>query len=507
MKTHFFKRGIAGLLSLVMCLSAFIGLGTTTAFAAGEQAEVYLISFPRSGDANLDYSGTWGHSNLHYMNGWYSGESKYTTIRAMHSYDGNICYCIEPGTPQDTGDRYTSKDETFWDNLPSDFNSTISPYDMKLFIGRIMQYGYTGPISTSWRSQNASDAATLAQAMATQVLIWETVVGERDEDFNHISPGSYDAVKSVVSTAHPLYSQFISYYNSIEASVQRHSAIPSFMAKTPGKAQNVELAWNGTNYTATLTDSNNVLSNYSFSANEDGISFSVSGNKLVITAATAPSDSVRITASKSGATRRGIITWTDGRYAPGSGIQDVISYAQEVNDPVQAQLKALFEKQWESIVGNCDEFLYLGGNEQSTHKYVSELLGKETIDTNTYGKSSGRSGNYSTNYQISGRELLTPDEVRMLDNRYAILFIRGELPVMDLKYDILKHPAVDLTADGKGSVYQHGKVTRNVATIEVQYLDPDTLPDTEVSETTYELLSDEDFNSETTNNTTTKLRR
>ena len=172
-----------------------------------------------------------------------------------------------------------------------------------------------------------------------------------------------------------------------------------------------------------------------------------------------------------------------------------------------AQLKALFEKQWESIVGNCDEFLYLGGNEQSTHKYVSELLGKETIDTNTYGKSSGRSGNYSTNYQISGRELLTPDEVRMLDNRYAILFIRGELPVMDLKYDILKHPAVDLTADGKGGVYQHGKVTSNVATIEVQYLDPDTLPDTEVSETTYELLSDEDFNSETNNNTTTKLRR
>ena len=172
-----------------------------------------------------------------------------------------------------------------------------------------------------------------------------------------------------------------------------------------------------------------------------------------------------------------------------------------------AQLKALFEKQWESIVGNCDEFLYLGGNEQSTHKYVSELLGKETIDTNTYGKSSGRSGNYSTNYQISGRELLTPDEVRMLDNRYAILFIRGELPVMDLKYDILKHPAVDLTADGKGGVYQHGKVTSNVATIEVQYLDPDTMPDTEVSETTYELLSDEDFNSETNNNTTTKLRR
>ena len=148
MKTHFFKRGIAGLLSLVMCLSAFIGLGTTTAFAAGEQAEVYLVSFPRSGDANLDYSGTWGHPNLHYMNGWNSGESKFTIVRAMHSYDGNICYCIEPGAQQDTGDKYTSKDETFWDNLPSDFNSTISPYDMKLFIGRTMQFGYTRSIST-----------------------------------------------------------------------------------------------------------------------------------------------------------------------------------------------------------------------------------------------------------------------------------------------------------------------------------------------------------------------
>lgn len=158
-----------------------------------------------------------------------------------------------------------------------------------------------------------------------------------------------------------------------------------------------------------------------------------------------------------------------------------------------AQLKALFEKQWESIVGNCDEFLYLGGNEQSTHKYVSELLGKSTIDTNTYGKSSGRSGNYSTNYQISGRELLTPDEVRMLDNQYAILFIRGERPVLDFKYDILKHPNVALTADGKAGVYQHGAVRSDIATIEVTYRDPKTLPDTEVPETDYVLLSDEDF--------------
>ena len=121
-----------------------------------------------------------------------------------------------------------------------------------------------------------------------------------------------------------------------------------------------------------------------------------------------------------------------------------------------SQLKALFEKDWESIVGNCDELLYLGGNEQSTHKFVSEFLGKATIDMNSYGKTAGRNGSYSTNYQLSGRELLTPDEVRMLNNNYAILFIRGEKPIKDKKYNILKHPNVKYTTDGKGKPYIHG---------------------------------------------------
>ena len=132
-----------------------------------------------------------------------------------------------------------------------------------------------------------------------------------------------------------------------------------------------------------------------------------------------------------------------------------------------AQLKALFEKQWESIVGNCDEFLYLGGNEQSSHKYISELLGKETIDTNTYGQSRGRNGSYSTNYQVSGRELMTPDEVRMLDNQYALLFIRGERPIRDFKYDILKHPNIRYTTDGGAPAYKHGEDTRSFATIAI----------------------------------------
>ena len=159
-----------------------------------------------------------------------------------------------------------------------------------------------------------------------------------------------------------------------------------------------------------------------------------------------------------------------------------------------AALKALFEKEWESILGNCDEFLYLGGNETSTHKLISEsYLGKATIDTNTYGKSSGRNGNYSTNYQISGRELLTPDEVRMLDNRYALLFIRGELPIMDEKYDILKHPNVSLTTDGNAAPYQHGGTENAVATLSLVGVSSADIPDMEEPETDYELLSDEDI--------------
>ena len=125
-----------------------------------------------------------------------------------------------------------------------------------------------------------------------------------------------------------------------------------------------------------------------------------------------------------------------------------------------AQIKALYKDSWESILGNCDETYYLGGNEQSTHKYISELLGKETLDTNTYGKSSGHSGNYSTNYQQTGRELLTADEVRLLDNNYGLLFIKGERPVKDKKYDLLKYPNIKQTLDGGREPYIHGQAHR-----------------------------------------------
>lgn len=331
MKTQKIKKLMSLFLAVLMCVTTFAGFGTT-AHAAEETENVYLVSFPRSGDEN--YGAEWGHGSHSFMNGWSSGTSRYTTVRAMGSYSGNICYCIEPGVPQKTGDRYTKKGENFWDNYPSSYNKTISPDDIKLFIGRIFQYGYTGTISTDWRSQNEG-GDKLAHAVATQLLIWETVVGERDENFNKVGTGGKAAILDQISQSHPLRTKIMSHYNSIAASVQNHTKLPSFMAKSAGKAQNIELAWDGGKYTATLTDKNNVLSNFSFSASDSGIRFSVSGNKLTITADKAPVNAVMITAEKKNSQRRGVITWTDNIYGPDGGIQDTVTYAQSVSDPVK----------------------------------------------------------------------------------------------------------------------------------------------------------------------------
>ena len=328
-KTSVFKRGLTAFMAMLLCLSSFIGLGTTTAYAAGEQAEVYMISFPRDGDAN--YGGDWGHPNLHYMNGWTSGSSNKTTIRAMGSYTGIACYCIEPGVTQNTGDVLTKWDENFWDNYPSNLNSTISPDEIKTFIGRIFQYGYTGNISLDWRSQNA-DADNLAHLIATQLLVWETVVGERDSNFQKVDTGGYDAVLDQISTGHPLYNQIMSYYNSMATNVQNHTKLPSFMSKSADSAQTFEFEWDGSQYKAVLTDENNVVGSFSFSASESGVNCSVEGNQLVITAAEAPSEFMTITAYKE-ATRYGVITWTDGNM--GGGVQDVATFAETVSDSVQ----------------------------------------------------------------------------------------------------------------------------------------------------------------------------
>ncbi len=330
MKTNFWKRAAALLLALVLC---FACVGTASA-AEDVSGKVYLISYPRDGDENY-HTGSWGHDALYFRHGWKLSASDYLDVRAIGSYDANICYCIEPGVIQNTGDAFSRMGEDFWENMP-DFNDLMTPQQMKRYIGRIMTNGYTGGVSTQWRSQNAG-GEKLAQAYATQLLIWETVVGERDADFRYVAPTDADTVKNVIRDTHPLREKIFSYYDSIVSNVQKHTKVPSFCTKNLREARTVTLEWNGRAYSTVLTDENGVLENYTFSAN--GVRCEVQGNKLLLTAEDAPTVPVTLTAEKKNSSRCGVITWTDGQFGIGSGLQDLVTYAETVNDPVVGYLK------------------------------------------------------------------------------------------------------------------------------------------------------------------------
>ena len=334
MKNSFLRRSVSLLLSIFICLSTIVGVALT-ASAASTTGKAIVIGYPRNGDTNYS-TVTWGHDELHYMGGWMCHKGRYTTFYTMNSYKGNICYCIEPGRPLDTGLVFTQKDEDFFDNFPEEYNSTISADDIKLFLGRILQYGYTGQISDSWKSQNAEDADTMSKAFATQLLVWETVVGERDEYFNHVTSNGYNAILEQVRGDHPLKNGIMNYYNAIASAVQQHTKMPSFLSRTAGKAQTVELSWDGSRYCAELTDNNGVIGNFNYSV--PGMNCVVSGNKLIITSNSAPTDNVTLTAEKKSSQRRGLIIWSDGAYQPGSGNQDTVTFGQQVDDPVKGYI-------------------------------------------------------------------------------------------------------------------------------------------------------------------------
>lgn len=398
-------------MALLICFTAILGSGVT-AFAAastGETADSYSVAFPRDGDANLDYSGTWGHDELHYMNGWTSGEATWmTTLHTIGSFDGPACYCIEPGVPRNLYRSYESYGEDYWDSFPAEYNRTIDGRTMKTLLGRIMQYSYQGNLSLDWRSQNDSDADKLAHMMATQVLVWETVVGERDADFNHVDPGSADAVKSVYCTSHPLYSRFSAYYDSIEASVKKHTVVPSFMDRSEEDAQTVELSWDGSRYTATLTDTNSVLSEYAFSAQSD-MTFAVDGNDLTISAETAPADGVTITAVRNN-TRQGVVVWSDGHYGPDGTMQDVVTFRDTVSDPMYAYLHLKVSYGSVKIVKTSED-----GEVSGISFTVSGNGTEQTVTTNADGEmqlDDLRPGVYTVTEQSNDR--YEPQEVRQV---------------------------------------------------------------------------------------------
>lgn len=330
----FIKRSTSLFLAVLMCFSSLIGV-TATAHAATKQ-DVYIIDLPRGKETNKEH---WGHPAYELMNGWSTFNTDYVTVKAIGDYEGDSCYCIEPGVSLYTGDKLSKEAESFWDNYPSKYNKTIDPDTIKVYLGRIMQYGYTGKNSVDWVSTNSSKADDCANHLATQLLVWETVIGERDENFNHVDATKHGKhnIKEIISSKHPLRSKILSHYSRIEKSVKQHTTVPSFASRSKGKARSIELKWNGKNYSTTINDTNGVLSNYDFSGS--GLTFSKSGNSLTITAEKAPKDDVLITVNKKNSQRKAVITWTDEKIGPQSGqLQDIVTFGQSVSDPVKAYL-------------------------------------------------------------------------------------------------------------------------------------------------------------------------
>ena len=330
----FIKRSTSLFLAVLMCFSSLIGV-TATAHAATKQ-DVYIIDLPRGKETNKEH---WGHPAYELMNGWSTFNTDYVTVKAIGDYEGDSCYCIEPGVSLYTGDKLSKEAENFWDNYPSKYNKTIDPDTIKVYLGRIMQYGYTGKNSVDWVSTNSSKADDCANHLATQLLVWETVIGERDENFNHVDATKHGKhnIKEIISSKHPLRSKIFSHYSRIEKSVKQHTTVPSFASRTKSKARSIELKWNGKNYSTTINDTNGVLSNYDFTGS--GLTFSKSGNSLTITAEKAPKDDVLITVNKKNSQRKAVITWTDEKIGPQSGqLQDIVTFGQSVSDPVKAYL-------------------------------------------------------------------------------------------------------------------------------------------------------------------------
>ena len=327
------KKPLSLLMALFMCLGMFAGTGVT-AFAAGETMTTYMVDIPRANDPN---KAGWGHPALNFLGGWSTSAGTHFSVHTQDAYNGRAIYCIEPGIGVHSGDQYTGRGEDFWDNYPSSLNPTIPPNTIKEYIGRIMTYGWQGNASTSWMSGNPEHANQMAGYIATQLLVWETIVGERDSQFNHVDANAQgkNNVTEYISAEHPLRSQIFSQYSAIESAVKRHTMLPSFFSST-ANAGAYELKWDGEKYSATLTDTNGVLGDYTFTSSTAGLNFSVDGSQLTITSSQALKGAVTVKAEKISAQRSGVVVWTDG--VTGGGTQDFATYGTTVSDQMVGYL-------------------------------------------------------------------------------------------------------------------------------------------------------------------------
>lgn len=322
-------KKIKRIISLLLAFSILMGIAVVPVSAAAKKTEVYLMQLPRGVDPNK--SG-WGNPKLTFMDGTGLEESTTMLIRAIDSHEGKTCYCIEPGVPQRTGDTLTQQDEKYWDRFPD--NQTIDVDTIQKLIAIIGYYGWNGNNNLDWSSANATYADEMGNALATQLLIHEVIVGERKADFTKVDAHQYGCnnVSERFKSNNPIRKNIFEHYDRIVAAVQKHLKVVDFGGST------FEMTYDGEKYTVTLTDKNKVLSDYTFTSTDKNITFSKSGNKLTITTEKAPTGDISISGQKKVGKSRLFLTWSDGTLSQATtgNSQDFITYGEAVDDPLPA---------------------------------------------------------------------------------------------------------------------------------------------------------------------------
>ena len=323
------KRAVALLLALMMIFA-----GAIHVFAA-TQMTIAVISLPRAADTN---KGDWGLADLYLLGGWETIATNSYLVYCKDSHSGQVVYCIEPGHGVRTGNVLTQEsNSSYWASYPSSNNPTLEPSEIRTLLERVLQYGWHGNGNTSWDSTKASDAEDIAALIATQMLVWEVVVGERTSYFSHVdaSRRGFDNVMDGISSGNPLYDEIWDAYDYIVSSIQNQTLIPSFMSDNEADANTYELVWDGTRYSVTLTDTNGVLRDCTFKTDSTALQCSISGNKITFYTTNANETEIAVVAEKEG-TRKNVIVWSDGNICGGD--QDVISYGTEIDDTVTGYL-------------------------------------------------------------------------------------------------------------------------------------------------------------------------
>ena len=445
----------AFVLSFLMALSSFFALPMFTANAAGERVTIELIDYSRGG-VNWGPTG-WGHYAVKFMNGWSISEARQFSAKAIADNDMHVAYCVQPGVELHNYDK-TSQilPDTFFDTYS---NGSCSNLEIQYLIGRIFQYGYTGKVTFTLTDDQ------IGEIIATQVLVWETIVGERGPSFNKITPSSgLNACLDTVSATHPIRSTIMGHYNRIANAVISHSTIPSFLKRQASIAETEELTWNGSAYTASLTDTNGVLSNFNFTSTTQGVSFSKNGNTLTISTSTPPTGNINIQAERTGSKRSAVVFWADGKIINKGQVQGLTTVGQDITDPIAGFVNVKVSYGKLSVNKVSDKGESLGGvtfgvfTNPACTTYAKDPSGNDVkLVTNSSGNATSPDLQPNTVYV---------KEIDMMNDQHLVLNMNPTV------YQVQVMPGVTTPINA-----QNGTVTNRYKTVTIQIAKENIRPD------------------------------